>query len=250
MNEVIEQLRQRKSVRVFKDMGIPAGHKNEIINAAFEAPSAGCMMLYTILDITDQAIKDQLAELCDHQPFIAKAPMVLVFLADYQKWYDVFEYTASEIRRPAEGELYIAFCDAMIAAQNTVVAAHSLGIGSCYIGDIVENKEEISKLLSFPEYVLPAAMLVFGYPEQSQIDRKKPMRFDRDYVVCENTYKKISPEQIMDFHTSRNLKSGTGGKDTAEYLQAFCTRKYMSDFAIEMSRSAAEYFSKFHNSSK
>lgn len=46
-----------------------------------QAPTAGNQMLYTILQITDQNLKERLAETCDHQPFIAKAPLVLVFLA-------------------------------------------------------------------------------------------------------------------------------------------------------------------------
>ena len=42
-----------------------------------QAPTAGNQMLYTILDITDAALKARLADLCDHQPFIADAPVVL-----------------------------------------------------------------------------------------------------------------------------------------------------------------------------
>ena len=54
--------------------------KNEILDAAMQAPSAGCQQLYTILDITDQNLKDALAETCDHQPFIAKASWYWYFV--------------------------------------------------------------------------------------------------------------------------------------------------------------------------
>ena len=90
MNEIIESLYQRKSVRVYEDRAIPEEMKNLILEAAMQAPSAGCQQLYTILDITDQELKEKLAESCDHQPFIAKAPMVLVFCADCKKWYDAY----------------------------------------------------------------------------------------------------------------------------------------------------------------
>ena len=79
MNEIIESLYQRKSVRVYEDRAIPEEMKNLILEAAMQAPSAGCQQLYTILDITDQKLKEKLAESCDHQPFIAKAPMVLLW---------------------------------------------------------------------------------------------------------------------------------------------------------------------------
>ena len=48
-------------------------------------------MLYSIIEVESQKLKDKLALTCDNQPFIAKAPLVLLFLADYQKWYDMFE---------------------------------------------------------------------------------------------------------------------------------------------------------------
>ena len=58
MNETIRLLNARKSVRVFEDREIPAEIREAILNAAMRAPTAGNMMLYSILDITDQAVKD------------------------------------------------------------------------------------------------------------------------------------------------------------------------------------------------
>lgn len=90
MNEIIESLLSRRSVRVFEERAVPAAEKEAILLAAVNAPTAGCQQLYTILDVTDPELKARLAESCDHQPFIAKAPLVLVFCADCQKWYDAF----------------------------------------------------------------------------------------------------------------------------------------------------------------
>ena len=162
MNEVLQQLYTRKSVRAFEETEISPQEKQAILQAAFEAPSAGNQQLYTILDITDSDLKQALSETCDHQPFIAKAPMVLVFCADCQKWLDAFSACGCAPRRPGPGDLLLAAADACIAAQNAVTAAQSLGIGSCYIGDILENCEQHRALLHLPEYVVPAAMLVFG----------------------------------------------------------------------------------------
>ena len=185
MNEVIRQLHARKSVRAFEDRPIPPDHKREILNAAMAAPTAGNQQMYTILDITDEELKRRLSETCDHQPFIAKAAMVLIFCADFQKWYDAFREGGCEPRRPAVGDLMLAVSDANIAAQNAVVAAQSLGVGSCYIGDVMENCEIHRELMHLPEYVFPAAMLVFGYPTQQQIDRPKPPRCPLDSIVHE-----------------------------------------------------------------
>ena len=64
--------------------------------------------------------------------------MVLIFCADCRKWYEAFQAAGCKPRLPGAGDLMLAVSDAMIAAQNAVTAAWSLGIGSCYIGDIME----------------------------------------------------------------------------------------------------------------
>ena len=108
MNEIINSLKNRKSVRAFEQREIDPAHKAEILKAALEAPSAGNMTLYTIIDITDQKLKDTLAVTCDNQPFIAKAPLVLVFCADYYRWYHVFCRHCDKVRKPSWGDLSLA----------------------------------------------------------------------------------------------------------------------------------------------
>jgi nitroreductase len=173
MNPTLETIARRRSVRAYADRALTQEEKDAILNAAMRAPTAGNMMLYAILEIEDQQLKERLSETCDHQPFIARAPYVLIFLADYQRWYDVYVQAGVEVRcaeldrefrKPQEGDLMLACADAIIAAQNAVVAAESMGIGSCYIGDIMENYEIHRELLGLEPYTFPAAMLCFGYP--------------------------------------------------------------------------------------
>ena len=237
MNEVIQQLHARKSVRVFEEKEIPAEVKRTILEAAIQAPSAGNMALYTILDITDPAIKQKLSVSCDNQPFIATAPMVLIFCADYRRWYDLFCKHVDEVRKPDLGDLFLAQADTLIAAQNAVVAAHSLGLGSCYIGDITENFEFHKELLKLPQYVVPAAMLVLGYPTQQQLDRPKPPRHDMSRLVHENGY---SMEKSGEMETMIAIQQNKSGEELADYIRRFCKRKWNSEFSKEMSRSCTE----------
>lgn len=83
MNNTIKELFERKSVRAFESKPVENYKKQLIINAAIQAPTAGNMTLYSIIDVRNQGIKDKLAQSCDNQPFIAKAPIVLIFVADY-----------------------------------------------------------------------------------------------------------------------------------------------------------------------
>ena len=150
MNETIKYLERRISLRKYAQRQISQQHMDMIIEGAMRAPTAGNMMLYSILVVEDQDKKDILSETCDHQPFISKAPFVLIFLADMQRWYDYYNH--SKVKEfcqqkgepfvgPQESDLLLACSDALIAAQNAVITAESLDIGSCYIGDIMENYE-------------------------------------------------------------------------------------------------------------
>lgn len=240
MNEIIKSLYNRKSVRVFEERPISDEDKREILLAAMEAPTAGNQQLYTILDITDHSLKEELAVSCDNQPFIAKAPMVLIFCADILKWVDVFKEGGANPRKPGCGDLLLAVDDALIAAQNVVVAAESLGIGSCYIGDIMEQCELHRKMLHLPEYVFPAAMLVFGYPTIQQKQRPKPKRCRLEDIVQENYYQRRNGKELR-----RMFEKETEHRSFEEWSQAFCNRKYNSDFSREMSRSVQEYLKEY-----
>ena len=237
MNEVLRQLHERKSVRVYAERPVEPEVKRAILEAAIQAPTAGNMALYTILDITDPEKKALLAKSCDDQPFIAKAPMVLIFCADYRRWYDVFREYVDDVRKPDMGDLLLAEADALIAAQNAVVAAHSLGLGSCYIGDITENYEYHKKLLNLPKYVVPAAMLCFGYPTQQQLRRPKPPRHPVEALVHENGYDLEKSARMPQMLGVQQEKSG---EELADYIRRFCQRKWNSDFSVEMSRSCTE----------
>ena len=240
MNETLKQLYARKSVRVYEDKPISPEDRRAILTAAIMAPTAGCQQLYTILDITDPGLRLRLSETCDHQPFIAQAKLALVFLADCRKWYEGFRAAGCAPRKPGPGDLLLACADALAAAQNAVVAAESLGIGSCYIGDILENCEEHRALLGLPEYVVPAAMLVFGWPTGQQQRRPKPARTGLEHIVFENAYPDRDADALRAAFAAR-----TGAQPYDEWMRAFCRRKYDSDFAREMNRSAAVYLRDF-----
>ena len=166
MNQVIEVIHNRKSVRAYEDKPLPEDVRDMILKSAMRAPTAGNMMLYSIIEVSDQKAKNKLVETCDNQPFIAEAPLVLIFLADYQRWVDYFKVTGVEqlcvekgvpMVMPEEGDLFLACCDALIAAQTAVIAAESMGVGSCYIGDILENYEVHREMFDLPQYAFRSA---------------------------------------------------------------------------------------------
>lgn len=235
MNQTIQELFNRKSVRIFSDEAITQEERDLILKSALQAPTAGNMALYSIIDVQDQTLKELLAKRCDNQPFIAKAPLVLMFLADYQKWFDLFQTYDLKVPALCESDLLLASQDCIIAAQNAVVAAESLGIGSCYIGDILENFEENKQTFNLPKYAVPMILLVFGKPTQQQKERMKPNRFALDDMVSINTYHQKTIEE------TKAMVQKPYNRDEKQ-LQEFVTRlanmKFLSEFREEMNRSA------------
>jgi nitroreductase len=251
MNQVMDVLMKRRSIRAYENKQIPADVRAEILKATLRAPTAGNLMLYSILDITDQSIKDRLAITCDNQPFIARAPMVWIFVADYQRWYDYFLASGVQelcterkltFQKPEEGDLFLACSDALIAAQNAVTAAESFGIGSCYIGDIMEQYETHKEMLSLPHYVFPICMLVFGYPTQQQVEREYTTRFDEKFIVFENGYRQLNQAEFDEMFAAQQsqLPTGKSMQGISTVGQATYLRKFSADFSMEMRRSVRE----------
>lgn len=249
MNTTLEVLLNRKSIRVYSDQPVTPNEKETILQAAMRAPTAGNMMLYSIIEVEDQALKDRLAVTCDHQPFIAKAPYVLLFLADYQRWFDYYLAAGVEkacrergvqMRCPEEGDLLLACNDTLIAAQTAVIAAESMGIGSCYIGDILEQYEVHRDLFNLPQYVLPITLVCFGYPTPEQAARNMPPRFGKEFIIHQNTYRRLDASELEKMMQPRSDQIAAAGtrKDGIENAGQFnYFKKFNAEFSIEMSRS-------------
>jgi len=253
MNPTLDLIDKRRSTRQYDPSPLTKDEKSAILGAAMRAPTAGAMMLYTIIEVEGQAIKDRLAATCDNQPFIATAPYMLLFLADYQRWMDLYESAGCEgrarelginPREPAEGDLILAMMDALIAAQTAVLAAESLGVGSCYIGDIVENWEVHQELFDLPRYTFPAALLCLGKPADKSVKKLVP-RFDRSYIVHQDRYRRFSPDELNDMC----LPFGQGSFENREFpngaqnvVQFNYIRKFTAEFSLEMTRSTRAGF--------
>jgi FMN reductase (NADPH)/FMN reductase [NAD(P)H] len=249
MNRVIETILKRRSVRAYEKKAIEAEVREELLHATLRAPTAGNLMLYSIVEVADQRIKDELVKTCDNQPFIARAPLVWLFLADYQRWFDYFiasgvqelcEQNKTPMRKPEQGDLFLACCDALIAAQTSVIAAESLGLGSCYIGDIMENYEILRNLLDLPKYVFPICLLCYGYPTAQQMERELTSRFQKKFILFENKYRRLTREDFEEMFHETQEKTFHGREEimgARNFGQLIYTRKFNADFSKEMSRS-------------
>lgn len=246
MNEVIKVINERVSLRSYSEKEITNDHLDILLECAIKAPTAGNQMLYSILLIRDETTKERLSKTCNNQPFIKKAPLIMIFLADHQKWMDYYSYEGTakyaktndmKFEGPKESDLLLAIEDAMIAAQNVVIAAESLSIGSCYIGNIIERYEIHKELLNLPDWTFPIGMLTLGYYPDGY-KRNYRERFDKEFVVFEEQYKRLSKNELKEMFSEKEKAYKENNLNNAHnFAQSFYARKPGAKFSLEMGRS-------------
>lgn len=248
--DVLEVIEARSSTRKFAQDPLTDEQRSAVLHAATRAPSAGAMMMYSIIDIRNQETLNQLAVLCDDQPFIATAPWALVFVVDYAKWIDLFEHAGcfepsfveqtgkSPRRAPGMGEFAIAAQDAVIAAQTAVIAAEAVGLGSCYIGDVVENAEAVGRLLDLPPYTLPLSMLVLGVPAKERPATPHPV----ENIVMAERYRRADAATMDKQVAEMDAMFRPHAREAGERVRDIYTRKHTSPFMAEMGRSMGRWF--------
>lgn len=248
MNETLDIIFSRTSLRRYDEKPISDEDLDYIKSAIIKAPTAGNMAMYSVLVIKDEDKKKTLSKTCDNQEFIGKAPVVMIFLADMNKIYkymdccDVEDYAKKHDIDYVKGDmasLFLSISDTMIAAQNAVIAGESLNIGSCYIGDIMENYETHRTLLNLPDNVFPIGMLTLGYYPQGYKRVYRP-RFDDKYIFFEESYKDLVKEDYEDMYSDKEKLVNEDVHGVKNFGQLLFKKKFGNEFFGEMNRSIEE----------
>jgi nitroreductase len=243
-NHALDLIKNRRTIRAYDPRPLTQEEVDTIIQGAMRAPTAGNLMMYSIIQVSDQKLKDKLVKTCDNQPLIAKAPLVLLFLADVQRWWDYFKISqveekckeiGKEFQTPQESDLLLACCDALIAAQNSVITAEALGIGSCYIGDIMENYEIHREMFNLPKWVFPITLLCYGVPKGDKNNIPLTSRFPKEHIQFKNQYSRLSKADFEDMLKSDSRKITV--KEAENLGQQFYLGKLGAEFTVEMRRS-------------
>ncbi len=166
--ECMEAIKERRSIRRFKDNAVEKKIIEELLSAAQMAPSAGNIQARDFIVISDKLTKQKLTKAALDQSFIKEAPIVIVAVANVER--------SSRIYR-SRGELY-AIQDATAAVMNLLLAAHSMGLGTCWVGAFDELR--VGELLGLPDKTIPIAIIPVGYYDEKP---HAPPRMGLDKVV-------------------------------------------------------------------
>jgi len=154
--QTIDCIKTRRSVRLFLDREVPDKLINQILECAIHAPSSQNCQPWHFIIVKDKDKKEKLAKMKDehNQKHLLTAPVAIAVCVDTEK---------SPTR-------YIE--DGVTATQNILLAAHDLGLGAVYVTGCKPGKPEVAnevrKILSIPEKIMPVTILPVGYPNPEE----------------------------------------------------------------------------------
>lgn len=191
----VRHMARRASCRSFQDKPIPQDVLDLLLDAAMQAASGGNLQPWSVIVERDPQRNRALCDINGGQPFIAQAPVNLIFLWDWHR-YDI--YTRQK-RAPftcykSYMHYLIAIEDIMCAAQSVETAAHLMGLGSCYVGSPNHEGLAMRDMYDLPDKTYPVLILSLGYPKNELHTMPK---LDRSVMVFESRYPALTDEQIF-----------------------------------------------------
>lgn len=187
-NPVLQVLHEHRSVRRYLADPVSDDTLRLLISAAQSAPTSSNLQVWSVVAVRDAERKARLAALAGNQAHIVQAPVLLVWTADFAR----LRQLADDREAPLDGadyleSSYVGFIDAALAAQNAVVAAESLGLGTVYLGALRNHPEDVAAELNLPPRVFAVFGLLVGHPDPSEGARVKP-RLPQAAVLHHETY--------------------------------------------------------------
>ena len=150
--DVLEAINGRRSIRAYVEKDISEDVITQLLSMAIMAPSAGNRQAWDFIVVRNLETKKALARAALDQNFIISAPVVIVVCANQ---------TRSAQRYGSRGADLYCIQDSAAAIQNLLLAAHSLELGTCWVGAF--NESNVSKILDIPDGVRPIALIPVGY---------------------------------------------------------------------------------------
>jgi nitroreductase len=162
-NAWVKQVLLRRTHRRYSDQPVPEPVIRLILAAAFSASSKSDFQQASVIRVDDRGQRDKLAALIPDMPWIGNAPVFLVFLGDARRLERISKHP---VKNGSLEGFFNATVDAALVLQTCILAAETLGLGTCPISVLRNHIEAVGEILALPDKVFPVAGLCLGYPAQ------------------------------------------------------------------------------------
>ena len=168
MKSVTDTLLERRSIRRYEYDPVTDAQMHLIHEAIRNTPTSYNGQQFSVIDITDNAVKEQLYALTN-QKQIKTCSHFMVFCIDFHKIAVLAKAKGADmppIAYTADG-LFLGIIDASQAMMSAVVAAEAQGLGTCCVGYVrTASPRDIASLLRLPEGVMVVCGLAIGVPRE------------------------------------------------------------------------------------
>ncbi|MEF8878983.1 MAG: nitroreductase family protein [Candidatus Thermoplasmatota archaeon] len=163
--DALEAVLNRRSIRKYSDRSIPKDKINTLLEAAMNAPSAKNEQTWCFVVLDEKQYLKKIAVSHPHADMLKQADKAILVCGD--------------LKREKTENYWMINCSA--ATENILIAAHGLGIGSCWIGIYprAERVNMIKEIVELPDHVVPFALVSLGYPDEKH---RRVNRFDESRV--------------------------------------------------------------------
>nr|WP_072514600.1 NADPH-dependent oxidoreductase [Ndongobacter massiliensis] len=186
-NAVIQLQQNHRSIREFTGAPVEEEKRQALYDVFCKTPSSMGLQQCSIVRVRDAEKRKKIAE-WGNQEYIARAPELWIYVVDTYRNGQIAQEKGTSGQSDRSMDFFFqGFTDAILAAQNVNVAVESMGMGGCFIGNILNNPQGLCALLELPAGVFPALGYIFGYPNQKP--EKKP-RMEASLRVFEDSYQK------------------------------------------------------------
>ncbi|HEU5323600.1 MAG TPA: nitroreductase family protein [Methylomirabilota bacterium] len=162
----VAQLLAHRTHRRYRPDPVPDDVLEIVLAAALSAPSKSDLQQVGVVLVRDRAKQATIGGWIPDMPWIATAPLFMVFCGDHRRLRRVFELRQRPFPNDTLDMFMNAAVDAGLVLQAFIVAAEALGLGCCPISVVRNHVEKLSALLELPPGVFPVAGLCVGYPAQ------------------------------------------------------------------------------------
>jgi nitroreductase len=156
----------RRTQRRYDDRTVPDSLVRLLLAAAFSASSKSDFQQASVLWLKDRERRERLAALIPDMPWIGSSPVFLVFLGDARRLDRIGGMRGKPQDNGALEGFFNATVDAALALQTCILAAETLGLGTCPISVLRNHIAAVAEILGLPDKVFPVAGLCLGYPAQ------------------------------------------------------------------------------------
>src|SRR5688572_18033779 len=164
----LQRIVEHRSHRKFAPRAVDPGLLRLLFACALSAPSKSDLQQADIVHVADRAKVRAIAALIPDMPWIADAPVLLVFCGDNRRIRQIGEWRGKPFVNDHLDHFMNAAVDAGIVMTTFIRAAEAVGLGACPISAVRNKPREVSDLLGLPEWVFPMAGLVVGYPGETR----------------------------------------------------------------------------------